>query len=89
MTECSNLIGDLDQEGGDPLGGVVVVRHVVDHLDDVDDAHEGLLHVLGVLEVDRVRGLLDRAQELGVVRGLDVVLGDPLVDVVPNLFFAR
>jgi hypothetical protein len=64
--------------------GVVVVRHVVDHLDNVQDPHQGLLHLARILQVDGVAGLLDGPQELGVVRRLDVVLGDPLVDVVPH-----
>jgi hypothetical protein len=64
--------------------GVVVVRHVVDHLDNVQDPHQGLLHLARILQVDGVASLLDGPQELGVVRCLDVVLGDPFVDVVPD-----
>ena len=61
-----------------------MVRHVVDHLDDVQHPHQGLLHLSRVLQVDGVARLLDGAQELGVVSGLNVVLRDPLVDVVPH-----
>ena len=61
-----------------------MVRDVVDHLDDVQDSHQGLLHLTRILQIDGVTRLLDGAQELGVVGSLHVVLGDPFVDVVPD-----
>ena len=60
-----------------------MVRDVVDHLDDVQDTHQRLLHLSGIFKVDRVARLLDGPEELGVVGCLHVVLGDPFVDVVP------
>jgi hypothetical protein len=61
-----------------------MMRDVVDHLDDVQDSHQGLLHLTRILQIDGVTRLFDGAQELGVVGSLHVVLGDPFVDVVPD-----
>ena len=80
------LVCDFHEEGGDPLGRVVVVRHVVYHLDDVNHPHEALLHLVGILEVDGVARLLNGPEELGVIRRLNVVLGYAPVNVVPDLW---
>ena len=82
----SCLVGDFHEEGGDPLGRVVVVRDVVYHLDDVNHPHEALLHLVGILEVDGVARLLNGPEELGVVCRLNVVLGYAPVNVVPDLW---
>ena len=81
----SCLVGDFHEQRCNPLGCVVVVRHIVYHLDDVNHPHEALLHLIGVLEVDGVARLLNGAEELGVVRCLNVVLGYAPVNVVPDL----
>ena len=44
------LVCNLEEEGGNPLRGVVEGRHVEDHLDDVQQTHQRRLHVRRVLK---------------------------------------
>ena len=65
-----DLVGDLHQQGGDADRVVEVGRDVEDHLDRVEEPHDGDLHLARVLQVDRVDVLLRRPKELCIVHSL-------------------
>ena len=65
-----DLVGDLHQQGGDADRVVEVGRDVEDHLDRVEEPHDGDLHLARVLQVDGVDVLLSRPKELCIVHSL-------------------
>ena len=65
-----DLVGDLDQEGGDADGVVEVGGDVEDHLDGVEEPHDGGPHLARVLQVDCMDVLLCCPKELGIVNRL-------------------
>ena len=82
--ECY-LIGNFDQQTGYPLRSIVVVRHVINHLDNVDDPHQRLFHLGWILQIDGMTGLLDGSEKLGVVGSLHVIFCYATINVIPNL----
>ena len=49
LAAADDLVGDLDYEGGDPLGAVVEGGHVEDHLHRVEQPEQRLLHLSRIL----------------------------------------
>ena len=62
-----DLVGDLDEEGGDADGVVEVGGDVEDHLDRVEEAHDRGPHLARVFQVDCMDVLLRCPQEFGIV----------------------
>ena len=52
-----HLVGDLDEERGHALWGVVVARDAVDHPDGIHQAWDVLNH--GTLKKGRMHGMFD------------------------------
>ena len=62
-----DLVGDLDEEGGDADGVVEVGGDVEDHLDGVEEAHDRGPHLPRVFQIDCVDILLRCPEEFGIV----------------------
>ena len=62
-----DLVGDLDEEGGDADGVVEVGGDVEDHLDGVEEAHDRGPHLPRVFQIDCVDVLLRCPEEFGIV----------------------
>ena len=62
-----DLVGDLDEEGGDANGVVEVGGDIKDHLDGVEEAHDRRPHLAGVFQVDCMDVLLGCPKEFGIV----------------------
>ena len=62
-----DLVGDLDEEGGDADGVVEVGGDVEDHLDGVEEAHDRRPHLPRVFQIDCVDILLSCPEEFGIV----------------------
>ena len=65
-----DLVGDLDEEGGDADGVVEVGGDVEDHLDGVEEAHDRGPHLPRVFQIDCMDVLLCCPKELGIVNRL-------------------
>ena len=77
------LVGDLDEESGHSLVGVVVSGDGVDHLDTVHESRECLLDGLGGSIVEGLNELLESLEVLDVVLGLIKSLSDSELDSLP------
>ena len=62
-----DLVGDLDEEGGDADGVVEVGGDVEDHLDGVEEAHDRGPHLPRVFQIDCMDVLLCCPEEFGIV----------------------
>ena len=79
------LVGDLAQERGHALGGVVVPRDGVHHLDVVHQRRHGVNHVVRRPAVHGLQALLQRDEVLDVVLGLVRHVRDAHVHGLPLL----
>jgi len=78
-----HLVGDLDEQVGHTLVGVVVTGNGVDHLNRVHQCGEGLCDGVGVTVVQRVDELFKSLQVLHVVLGLVQGFGNSELNASP------
>ena len=75
-----HLIGDLLEEDGHPLRGVVVPSNGVHHLDVVDERGQGVLNCVRSTQVHGLKTLLQSGQILDIVLGLIGSISDLQID---------
>jgi hypothetical protein len=83
LASVNHLVGDLDEQLGHSLVGVVVPGDGVDHLDAVHQSWEHLLDGFGVSVVQWVDELLKCLQVLDIILGLVEELSHSEVEVSP------
>ena len=79
------LICNFDKKRGDPFWGVVMMRHIVDHFNNMNNPHQRLFHLSWIFQVDGVTRFLNRTKKFRVISRFHVIFIYPPINVIPNL----